>query len=359
MNLNQILDSGYITQLQINQAPENFNFPTMQTFNYETKLAKLIEFEKLNNDYQSDLSKRLELRPCIGCLQLYKSNYLRKINTNLNAKQQQIVDTLIHFNSKTDPLFCSDHYYKDIVTQNHEPILSRLNDCYLGEIPNEIKNLNMFERMLCQQYKCLLSVTHLNGFNKQNYTRGLPALQGLAVHLPLSFDFTNQFLVNTLPNYDGLNILIDGLPTKNNFIWRHVINLDKVYKALIWLKLNNVEYKNVIIENRNMIKLYRSLQFVKNDDPNYHLVEDKSNLKTHDNLPTLKQYTVYDFDKANKYEADIKKYMSKKIENTPLDTKDKKLDILCFPEIFPYGKAVCILIVNLKFRPLDLRNGPY
>ena len=54
-----------------------------------------------------------------------------------------------------------------------------------------------------------------------------------------------------------------------------------------------------------MIKLYRSLQFVKNDDPNYHLVEDKSNLKTHDNLPTLKQYTVYDFDKANKYEADI------------------------------------------------------
>ena len=73
-------------------------------------------------------------------------------------------------------------------------------------------------------------------------------VKGVAIHLPITFEDTHQYVHNTLPNASTLNFIINGLPTKTNNIWRGLVDLNKVYKALDWLMLRNVLYKDVTID---------------------------------------------------------------------------------------------------------------
>ena len=73
----------------------------------------------------------------------------------------------------------------------------------------------------------------------------IPALKGLAIHLPLNFNETNEHVKQTLPNFNCLNVIVDSLPTKNNIIWRNLIDINKVVRALKWLKSNNPFYEDI------------------------------------------------------------------------------------------------------------------
>ena len=53
----------------------------------------------------------------------------------------------------------------------------------------------------------------------------------------------------------------------------------------------------------------------------------------------LTQFTVMDLEKSNFNIPDINKYTCKKIKTTPLNSTDQNIDILCFPDIFPYGRS--------------------
>jgi len=48
--------------------------------------------------------------------------------------------------------------------------------------------------------------------------------------------------------------LVRSLPTKKNQIWQSLVNLQKVYKALLWLKNNNVLYKDIEIPQYNIFE---------------------------------------------------------------------------------------------------------
>jgi len=63
----------------------------------------------------------------------------------------------------------------------------------------------------------------------------------------LSYETTHQHIQNTLPNADTMNIIVKGLPTKTNNIWRALVDLKKVFEALYWLKKNNNLYKDIKI----------------------------------------------------------------------------------------------------------------
>ena len=70
----------------------------------------------------------------------------------------------------------------------------------------------------------------------------------------IKFEDTHQYVHDTLPNADALNFIINSLPTKTNNIWRALVDLEKVYAALHWLKEHNILYLDVKIIEKNMLK---------------------------------------------------------------------------------------------------------
>jgi len=44
-----------------------------------------------------------------------------------------------------------------------------------------------------------------------------------------------------------LYILVRGIPTKSKIIWEEIVNVKKVFEALIWLKHNNPLYSNILL----------------------------------------------------------------------------------------------------------------
>jgi len=44
-----------------------------------------------------------------------------------------------------------------------------------------------------------------------------------------------------------LYILVRNIPTKSKIIWEEIVNIKKVFDALIWLKHNNPLYNNIML----------------------------------------------------------------------------------------------------------------
>ena len=87
----------------------------------------------------------------------------------------------------------------------------------------------------------------------------------MTVHLTLSLEETHHNVVNTLPNSEALNFIVNGLPTKVNNIWRGLVDLDRIYNALSWLKINNKLYNDVDIADRGGLMRETNTLFENND----------------------------------------------------------------------------------------------
>jgi len=94
-------------------------------------------------------------------------------------------------------------------------------------------------------------------------------------------------------------ILVRGIPTKKSkIIWEEMVNIKKVFDALIWLKRNNPLYNHIILPDTHdgicLEKLLNNPEFeiqetendnqsVSNDDhklsPNIEMQETKNNVE--------------------------------------------------------------------------------
>ena len=107
----------------------------------------------------------------------------------------------------------------------------------------------------------------------------------------------------------------------------------------MWLKKNNIHYKSIKILNfLHTSNNLNSNEENKIQDENENSFSfDKSLLKYIKNFAELEsQFTIQNMSHITK-ESDIEKYSVKKIEASLLSERDKVLDHLCFPQIFPYG----------------------
>jgi hypothetical protein len=69
-------------------------------------------------------------------------------------------------------------------------------------------------------------------------------MKGIAIHLPLPCEATHDHVRDTMPSANKLNILS---PTKEKKIWRSLVNMKKVLKALKYLKVINSYYSSIKI----------------------------------------------------------------------------------------------------------------
>ncbi len=91
----------------------------------------------------------------------------------------------------------------------------------------------IFERSLIQLGKCFQTIIKLKPlkYYPKSYPDFVPAMKGIAIHLPLPCEDTHDHVRDTLPNADKLNVLIHSIPTKEKKIWRSLMNMKKVLKA--------------------------------------------------------------------------------------------------------------------------------
>jgi hypothetical protein len=281
------------------------------------------------SQFEKDILIKLDLKCCDACKKLYQRRYLTKLSgKSFNDTQKTIIQQLV-IECETAQM-CRLNCFKDL-TVDRPPKYSSLNNMKMDPTPKEIAHLNFFERMLICKGKVFQTIIRLRGKSRNPKFNGVPALKGLAVHLPLTFAETNQYVVQTLPNYNALNIIISSLPTKTNNVWRLLINLDKVYTAINWLCANNRQYGNIVITKQTNLPLYGLCYFSKNDDT--ELDAPDANLPSYLHMDSdgqsLKHVTVVDLDKHNYNDSDINKYTCKKVEGNIMNNNDADLDHIC------------------------------
>ena len=117
----------------------------------------------------------------------------------------------------------------------------------LCDVPPELSCLNDFEKVLIQRAKCFITIIKLKPYRYHGPQNTLlKAKKGTAVHFNLPVERTIQHVAETLPSPHFVEVLVDTLPTRSNIVWRSIVDMDKVVKALKHLKTHGNElYQNV------------------------------------------------------------------------------------------------------------------
>ncbi|CAK1598246.1 unnamed protein product [Parnassius mnemosyne] len=161
---------------------------------------------------------------------------------------------------------------------------------YVGSIPDEIKTLNNYETIVIQRAKAFQVVQRLGTVAKKKLpqTMRMQKLKGQTFHLPLPIEETLKKICSTtdpINTNHELYILIRSIPNKSNVIWESLVNLEKIFKVLIWLNQNNPLYAEIMIpkcpENLKKWLISKNLEFniesIEIIDVEQSYIEDKDN----------------------------------------------------------------------------------
>lgn len=69
----------------------------------------------------------------------------------------------------------------------------------MDDVPSEIANLNMYERLLTQRAKCFMNVIKLMPYNHiSKQSQLVPAIRGIVTHLPMPMENIINRALSTL-----------------------------------------------------------------------------------------------------------------------------------------------------------------
>lgn len=127
--------------------------------------------------------------------------------------------------------------------QNTMPSKCILNELISKPVPQVVSSLNDYERILIQRAKAFQTVQRMGTVANKNLPnrKMVQKVKGRTFHLPLPMEETLKKICQpTDPiNIDHeLYILIRGIPTKSKLVWEQLVDIHKVWDALIWLKAN-------------------------------------------------------------------------------------------------------------------------
>ncbi|KAJ8688062.1 hypothetical protein QAD02_023857 [Eretmocerus hayati] len=240
--------------------------------------------------------------PCVSCERLCTSKYTTPVEKYL---EPQVCEYLLgnEDENSTEPSywqqlrslygpgefetgFICDHCSKYLKV-NRLPSLCILNNLQTDTVPEEIRTLNRFEKMLIQRAKAFQCVVKLETVQKKNipHHMKLDQVKGRTFHLPLPLEATLEKLCK---DTDPLNlnhelfVLVRSNPTKKGVIWEDYVDINKIWTALRWLKANNPLYKNIHLPGCST-DLLNQLQQVeleyREDSSELQHIDENANLK--------------------------------------------------------------------------------
>ncbi|XP_066599998.1 uncharacterized protein [Prorops nasuta] len=296
--------------------------------------------------------------PCISCEKLsFERNVTRIKICNKTYGSKLWRKLLQHIDYKENDTAYICQYCKSKICFNIMPPTCILNNLDARKVPEEIENLNDYERILIQRAKAFQTVLRMGtAMNKNIPHRGMiPKVKGRTFHLPLPLEETFEKIC---PSHVPINvnhelyILVRGIPTKSNIVWENLVDVDKVWNALLWLKDNNPLYSETVLPiSSDGLLLQSSLKDtefqidndLREDDEIFEKINDKE--KENNALVTQKsqsdsyydQYTIYPMYEGRTDKSATELYQMLKVHDHPLDCNYKLLDVMCFPDLFPYG----------------------
>ena len=121
-----------------------------------------------------------------------------------------------------------------------------------GEVPKDISALTPIELIFIAKAKVFQTVIKLGAVGKNVPSNSrLSALKGNAIHMPLPLEQTiKQLDEDTDFTKIPANYIMTHHIKDDELLLRNLVNLDKVYAALAWLKNKNPFYRDINLPNR-------------------------------------------------------------------------------------------------------------
>ena len=300
--------------------------------------------------------------PCVSCEKLCFQREVRKFDISKRTYKGNVMQTLInHIVYKVGDVNFICRYCHDKIRKDSIPPKCILNKLDVRSVP-EIAVLNDYERILIQRAKPFQTVVRMDTVMRKNmpHKHMFPKVKGRTFHLPLPLE---ENLKKICPSTEPLNqnhelyILVRGVPTKSKIVWEKLVDLKKVWNALVWLKANNPLYSEIVLPQSHDLLLSAKLpdtefqeEVVANDDNNESIedVEGETlNIDENHKRALLTQmsqsdsyydqFTIYPMYDKRVNESATALYQMLKVQDIPLGHRAEHLDVKCFPDLYPYG----------------------
>ena len=229
------------------------------------------------------------------------------------------------------------NYCKPLIKQ--DILLARcvLNGLQTVPAPPELAKLDCLSKQLIQCAKCYQTVVHLGTYTaKVPVYNSLKACKGTMFFLPLQFNKTLKtlgqvkHLSSALPEPE-LYIILNGKPTKQQVVWRSLVNVDLVKTTVRKLTETNWLYKG--LDDKSVDEAAKRVIEVTNNTSST-MVEKA----TASDIAAFQAYTIRSLDNKLSSESDIEQYKLLSIKEDALDNRENYLDVMCFPVLFPTGQ---------------------
>ena len=211
-----------------------------------------------------------------------------------------------------------------------------LNGLKVVEVPNELSKLDCLSRQFIQRAKAYQTVVRLGTYtNKVPVYNSLKACKGNMFFLPLPMHKTMETLDDVeeaevaLSNPE-LYIIVNCKPTKDKVVWRSLVDVNDIKVALTKLKETNWLYQNV--DDTSVDEVSKEVIEVVSKASSTMLEK-----ATDDDVAGFQYYTIRNLDNKLSIQSDIEQYKLLSIKEDPLDNRQKHLDVMCFPVLFPDG----------------------
>jgi|GEM_PF-3635344 len=313
---------------------------------------------------------------CISCEKLCCKKNIHLIDVSRNISYGSMWAKLMDLVCKRlerDDIYSICRYCRDKFRKNEMPPTCILNELEVLPVPPEILNLNIYEQILIQRAKAFQVVQKMPPVSNKNmpHRYKVPKIKGRTFHLPLPLDETLRKLCPpslAINPHHELFILVRGIPTISKVVWERLVNLQKVWCALNWLKYHNPiyrdielpkSYKDLLPDNLSEVQFQdqqinpssdqgvndlnlNCMNATNNKEQKPYLdidVEKKSALLTQMSQSDVyyEQFTIYPIHEKRINATATDLYQMLKINDVPLDNRVKDLDAKCFPDLYPYG----------------------
>ena len=305
----------------------------------------LLKHAKIVSDLEKQISD-FAINECCSCECLYQRKAVTRIKLSDNLggtvwsrlKDHIAASESEQCNMETLLYIC--YYCKLKIKKDILPPRCILNGLQTIPIPQELISLDPLSSQLIQLAKCYQTIVRLGTYTaKVPIYNSLKACKGTVFFLPLPFEKTlstidqiNHSDKTILPNPE-LYIIVNGKPTKDNVMWRTLLNVKNIRAAIKKLKEINWLYKD--IENTSVDRVTKEITEVISKISSRMLVR-----ATDRDLSTFQMYTIRILDNrlSDSLDSDIEQYKLLNIQESPLDNRQRYLDVMCFPILFPTGK---------------------
>ena len=194
-------------------------------------------------------------------------------------------------------------------------------------------------KQLIQRAKAFQTVVRLGTYTGKVPTyNSLKACHGAMFFLPLPFEKTVQTIEEVgsssssveLPPPE-LYIIVNGKPSKQKVMWRSLVDINAIKAAIQKLKEVNWLYKAV--DEYSFDEVEKKVIEVVDSTTSSMLVK-----ATREDISGFQYYTIRTLNEKLSTSSDIEQFRLMNVTEKPLDNRQKYLDVMCFPVLYPSGR---------------------